>query len=51
MKKKKVKMLVFRVFLESIHINSSKFYNQALPAIEKREYYVLIDLADGKKAK
>lgn len=27
-------------FVESIYINSSKFYNQALPAIEKGEYYV-----------
>lgn len=38
-------------FVESIYINSSKFYNQALPAIEKGEYYVLIDRADGTKGK
>ena len=38
-------------FVESIYINSSKFYNQALPAIEKGEYYVLIDFADGTKGK
>jgi|SRR5690606_10053162 len=30
-------------FVESIYINSSKFYNQALPAIEKGEYLVLIN--------
>ena len=38
-------------FVESIYINSSKFYNQALPTIEKGEYYVLIDRADGTKGK
>lgn len=38
-------------FVESIYINSSKFYNQALPAIEKGEYYVLIDFGDGTKGK
>lgn len=38
-------------FVESIYTNSSKFYNQALPAIEKGEYYVLIDRGDGTESK
>lgn len=38
-------------FVESIYINSSKFYNQALPAIKKGEYYVLVDRGDGTESK
>mgnify|MGYP000882027394 CR=1 FL=1 len=38
-------------FVESFYINSSKFYNQALPAVEKGEYYVLIDRGDGAQSK
>lgn len=33
--------------VESIYIKSSKFFNQALPAVEKGDYYVLIDSGDG----
>jgi hypothetical protein len=38
-------------FVESVYVNSSKFYNQALPAIKKGEYYVLIDYSDGLESK
>lgn len=38
-------------FVESIYINSSKFYNQALPTIKKGEYYVLIAYNDGSESK
>lgn len=34
-------------FVESIYINASKFYNQALPAIETGEYYVVIEHDNG----
>lgn len=38
-------------FVESVYINSSKFYNKALPTIKKGDYYVLIDYGDGTENK
>lgn len=33
--------------VESIYISSSKFYNQALPAVKEGEYRVLVNRGDG----
>ncbi|MFH6991780.1 hypothetical protein [Flavobacterium sp. FlaQc-48] len=38
-------------FVESIYINSSKLYNQALPAIKKGDYFVALDAGDGTEFK
>ncbi|MFH7018642.1 hypothetical protein [Flavobacterium sp. FlaQc-47] len=34
-------------FVESLYINSSKLFNQTLPAVKKGDYYVLIDSGDS----
>lgn len=34
-------------FVESLYINSSKLFNQALPAVKKGDYFVLIDSGDS----
>lgn len=40
-----------QTFVETLYISSSKLYNQALPAVKKGDYVVLIENMDGSPEK